>query len=410
MPAPYFISDLKPLPDTSSSNRLDETFRRLRANEELLRRASELKGTELSIQQQLRAEFDGPTVAAAMALIETRRKAANLLPEGDQLWLTRVSLEQATDWAVAQHKSQRFPSGSPVLDLCSGIGVDSAALLSRGPVTSVDSDPGMTIASRWNIDLWQAKGHISRTSELQSVVADVHSIKIDGRLIHVDPDRRCGRDRPVKRLEQYSPNLEWMQKAVETAEGGALKLGPAANFIQKFPGCQIELISVNGECREATVWFGSLGAAEPFRATSLPSGETLAADPLDAWCDVASEPAAFLFDPDPAIVRAGLVDTLGSMHSMHRMDSSEEYLTGDTIPETQFVRSFRLLADLPNNLKRLSQYLRKEPASAYEIKCRHLSVDTNRVRGKLPKGDGPPRVILFARVNGKARILVAERA
>ena len=95
----------------------------------------------------------------------------------------------------------------------------------------------------------------------------------------------------------YNPNLAWMQEATRSAAGGAIKIGPASNFIQKFPGCEIELISLRGECREATVWFGEMADCEQFRATVLPTGETICGDPLDAWANVANEPAHICLIP-----------------------------------------------------------------------------------------------------------------
>ncbi|MEZ6122567.1 MAG: hypothetical protein R3C49_05250 [Planctomycetaceae bacterium] len=64
---------------------------------------------------------------------------------------------------------------------------------------------------------------------------------------------------------------------------------------------------------------------------------------------------------------------------------------------------------LPNNVRELSRYLRQHPASGCEVKCRRLAIDANSIQKKLPRGDGPPRVIFFLRHNGKARIVVAER-
>ncbi len=323
--------------------------------------------------------------------------------------MTSVGLEQSTAWEVAQHKAQRFPVGEAVTDLCSGIGVDTAALLQRGPVTCVDLDSAISQCRDWNLEQWRQAGVVSSEHAHKSIVADVHDLNIMGSLIHIDPDRRSGRDRPVKRLEQYCPNLEWMQQLVRTARGGAIKLGPASNFMQKFPDCEIELISLNGECREATVWFGELAKEGNFRATSLPSGETLAADPLSAWCAPADGMGAFVFDPDPALVRSGLIDVLGERHDLCRLDQEDEYLTGESIPETSFVTAYAVEEYLPNNQTLLRKYLRANPGRDYEIKCRRLKVDANALQKKLPRGDGPIRTLFHLRVGGKARIVVSRR-
>lgn len=387
-----------------------EILRQLKNAPELLQTVQEFKGAELALQTRLREQYEPELVRAAIALHQARTKAmANNLPAAEGLWLTGVSLQQSTAWQVAKHKAKRFPADAMVHDLCCGIGVDSAALLERGPVTSIDNDEAMLQRCRWNIEQWRSAKQITSACEWKSVPGDVTALDVSDLLVHVDPDRRTRSDRPTKRLEHYCPDLEWMQHAVQSGGSGAIKLGPASNFIGKFTGCEIELISLNGECREATVWYGDLAGEHTFRATCLPTGETIAADPLSAWCAQASDCRRFLFDPNPEIVRSGLLDCAGEIHNLQRLDRSDEYLTGDSIPDTAFVTPYLVEACLPNNLRDLKKYLNRRPSIDYEIKCRHMRTDAAAVRRKLPFGDEPRRTIVFLRIGGRARIVVAKR-
>ena len=386
-----------------------ELLNDMRATPALFDELRKLSGSELAIQQKLRTKYDAALVRAAIVVQEARAKAEGKLPDAHKLWLTRVGLEQSTAWKVAQHKARRFPEGEHAFDLCSGIGVDTVALLSRGGVTSVDVDPAMILRCQWNVETWRKNLTVDADHSWQLNQTDVLGLDLSGKLVHLDPDRRKGRDRPAKRLEHYHPDLKWMQELVQTADGGAIKLGPASNFMQKFPQSEIELVSQNGECREATVWFGSLAGDKEFRATVLPSGESLSANPLDAWCPVAETLSDYIFDPDPAVVRSGLLDVVGEIHSMRRIDKEDEYLTGAMIPETAFVRPFAIEAVLGNNPKELKRYLRANPGRDYEIKCRHLSVNANTLRKQLPDGDGPIKVLFFVRRAGKATVVVARR-
>ncbi len=378
------------------------TLHGLRGAPELLAAVSRATGSEFAIQRTLRDEYDAGLVRAALSLHEVRIRANGVLPHAEQLWLTRTGLEQTTHPVVAAHKARRFPATVPVLDLCCGIGGDAAALARRGPVTVLDHDEAMIERCKWNLTVWGCPAP-------RTIVADANNVSVAGEMIHVDPDRRRSRSRPTKRLEQYIPGLTWMQAATRVAAGGAIKLGPAGNFMQKFPGCEIELISLHGECREATVWFGQLATVEQFRATVLPSGESIAGDPLGVWSKVAAQPGQFLLDPDPAVVRSGLLDVVCERLNLQRLDDEEEYLTSDKHPESPFVTAFEVIAMLPNNRKRLCQFLRSEPALYYEIKCRHIAVDAASVGRKLPRGGTQPRVIFFLRVQGKTQIVVARR-
>lgn len=381
-------------------------LRTLQQSPELLELIAEITPAERLNQRRLRDRFPDELVRAGLVLFEARLAAAGKLPAAERLWLTRTGLEQSTAWEVAQHKAHRFRSYGEIFDLCSGIGVDAHALADvseTAAVTAIDSDAAMSLRCEWNQQVWSPKGRVTCRT------ADVLEESWKHSIVHVDPDRRAGTDRPVKRLEQYVPNLDWMQKLTSDAAGGAIKVGPASNFLQKFPGCEIELISLHGECREATVWFGELAGPCSFRATVLPSGQTISVEPLSVWAEQASECEAWIFDPDPAVVRSGMLDAVAEQCGLKRLDPEEEYLTGQNCCSSPFVSAFRIEAVLPNQVSDLKKYLRAAPSAWYEIKCRRIPVKADVIQKQLPRGDGAPRVIFFARAGGRARIVVAVR-
>src|SRR5205085_12403357 len=128
------------------------------------------------------------------------------------------------------------------------------------------------------------------------------------------------------------------------------------------------------ECKEATIWFGVLRGSESWRATVLPSGETLAGEPLDFAAEIAS-PSRYIYDPDPAIVRAGLVDAAAVRLRLNRLDDAEEYLTGPELALSGFVQGFEILDELPNDLSEIRKYFRNTEFGEVEIKCRHIPID-----------------------------------
>lgn len=381
-----------------------QILRELQAAPALFNAIAAASPEERKHQRQLRQQFDDGLVRAALAVDDARKRARGLLPAADQLWLTRIGLEQSTAWQVACHKAQRFSAFADVADLCCGIGIDAAAIAAVANVTAYDLDPAMVLRCEWNSRILQPAGRV--TGQAMNVTDRSWA----GLCVHADPDRRSNSDRPVKRLEQYQPALDWMQELASTAAAGAIKISPASNFMQKFPDCEIELISLNGECREATVWFGELAGPHPFRATVLPSGDTLSIDPLSAWAPVAEQCAEWLYDPDPAVVRSGMLDGVAEQLGLQRLDPEEEYLTGPHAVTSGFVNAFQVEAVLPNNVRDLKQWLRQnDPSSHYEIKCRRIPTDAAALQKRLPTGTAGPRTILLARIAGRARFVVAQR-
>ncbi len=381
-----------------------ELLRRLRATPQLLRAiafAQRESVNELQQQARLRQEFPEDLVRAGLQLLDARTRAADKFTRAEQMWLDRVGCEQATAEEVARHKARRF-SGE-VDDLCCGIGGDALALAAHCErVHAIDQRASVCLMASWNAEVYDVADRV------RARCADVTGLTDRSRLVHIDPDRRAtGRGRSL-RVEDYCPGLEFLLSLVETRAGGAIKLGPASNFGGKFFGCEIELISLRGECKEATVWFGELAGEAPFRATLLPSGETIAGDPLDLEA-VLSAPARYVYDPDPAVVRAGLLDAVAGRLNLQRLDEADEYLTADHLVDSPFVQAFELLAELPNSERQIRQFFRTANAGQVEIKCRHLHMDANKLRRKLSLDGDEALVLVFARVASKARALVCRR-
>lgn len=395
-------SDLRLPPEC----RLDPECRslcELRARPEILVAADSGSGTELAVQTRLRKEFPEELVRLAVAIRQLRRRAEGKFSRADRMWFDRVGLEQSTAEAVAKHKAKRFPAGAAVWDLCCGIGSDTCALAELSRVTAVDHRPVACLRTWWNADVYQVE------QNLETRCADVTALALGHDWIHIDPDRRIAGGARANRVEDYVPGLDFLRRLMDSSQGGAIKVGPASNFGGKFPGTEIELISLHGECKEATVWFGGLAGSDLFRATVLPSGETLAGHPLSAAAPV-TPLQTYLYDPDPAVVRAGLVDLCAERLGLKRLDSAEEYLTGETRVDSPFVTPFEVLAEFPNNERALRRHLQDAAYGAYEIKCRHLPVQAETLRRKLPTKGHETATIFLARVAGQARWILARRA
>ena len=291
-----------------------DVLTQLRRSGEIFELIGKYSGTEFQIQKQLRARFPVDLVRAAITLAELRRKARTKFSRATEMWFDRKGLEQATAEEVARHKATRF-AGS-VFDFCCGIGSDSIALAGHCDVTAVDKSQTACRFAIWNAEVYAAD------RRLRVINADIASVVGRHGLLHIDPDRRPAAGRRTLRVEDCEPGLDVLARMTDEFKGGAIKLSPASNFVGKFRDTEIELVSLAGECKEATVWFGELAGDAPFRATILPERESLAGNPLDALTSVEAL-GPYLFDPDPSVVRAGLVDLLAEETGLRRLDESE---------------------------------------------------------------------------------------
>ncbi len=379
-----------------------ELIQQLYNTPELLSALESAKETELKLQKRFREDYSAELVRAAILLTQLRQRAKHKFLRAAEMWFHRIGFEQSTAEAVAMHKAKRFQDVELVHDLCSGIGMDSIALNQFAKqVVAVDISPLASLYTQLNADAYEVKNHIETRN------ANVEHIEIAGVHVHIDPDRRVGKSRAI-RLEDYTPSLEYLQNLTRSAAGGAIKLSPASNFGGKFADAEIELISLNGECKEATVWFGDRQTEHAWRATILPAGYTIAGDPLFARAPI-KELGKYLYDPDPAIVRSGLIDLFCEEQHIARLDDAEEYLTSDSLITSPAVSAFEVEVVLSNNEKEIRRYFRDANFGEVEIKCRHIPTDADKLRKKLSLEGNEKATLIIARLQGKTKAIICRR-
>jgi hypothetical protein len=345
-------------------------------------------------------------VAAALRLAEARRRGAAKFARAGRMWLDPVGVEQATAEAVARHKAKRF-DGALAVDLCAGIGGDSLAIATGAAVLAVDADAGMCRRCRWNACVYEVA---DRLAVIQGR-AERFAIP-PGALVHVDPDRRITSPRRARRLEDYAPGLDFLRSLPVAARGGAIKLGPASDFAVHFDGpeLEVEVVSLKGECKEATVWFGALTTCRR-RATRLPEGVTWTDRdaPVSAVVPLAP-PQAWIFDPDPGLLRAGLLDAFAAAHGLFRCAAGIDYLTAPLRVESPFLAAFAVEDVLPLDMKTLARVIGARQLGPLEIKIRGVDLRPESVRARLrPPGPNPATLLLLGG-EGPARAVLARRA
>jgi hypothetical protein len=215
------------------------------------------------------------------------------------------------------------------------------------------------------------------------------------------------------RIADYSPGIPFLRSLMQRVPAGAIKLGPASDFAAHFSGSryEIELISVDGECKEATIWFGAAVSCRR-RATRLPERVTWTDrdGALAAACAVPVAPiTSYLYDPDPALRRAALVDSFAAEHGLCRAAPDVDYLTGDALVETPFLAAFQVVQVLPLDMKRLKRLVSQRGLGPLEIKMRGLCATPEQVRARLrPHGSRAATLILVGG-RGRAQAVLAQR-
>jgi hypothetical protein len=344
-------------------------------------------------------------VSAALRLDKGRQRGRAKFSRADQMWFDPIGLEQATAEAVARHKARRFAE-SLVVDLCSGIGGDAIAIASTARVLAVDLNPGMCRRTLWNASIYDVADRVA------PIRARAESFPLPSNaLLHIDPDRRGRTEKRAKNVANYRPGLEFLVSLPKRVRGGAIKLGPASDFAGHFasPTFEVELVSLGGECKEATVWFGTLASCRR-RATRLPEGVTWTdrEETTDAVADV-GDVGGWIFDPDPTLGRSGLLDAFASSHSLRRCAHGIDFLTGDTLVVSPFLSAFEVDEVLPFDIKKVRQAVTARDLGTLEIKTRGVDVRPETLRAQLRLEGTGSGTLLLVGGSGRARAVLAHR-
>lgn len=350
-----------------------------------------------------RERLDAELVTAAWTQVTLRQAAAGKFSRADRMLFDRVGLEQSSDEVVAAHKARRFAGSGRIADLCCGIGGDTIALAEHAMVAVVDiSGPRVTMAEH------NASVYGRRT---EGIIGDVGLTQPDADAAHLDPDRRPA-GRREHEVEHGSPDAAVIERLVERYQDVAIKLSPGAHFDRLAFEAEIELISHHGDCKQAVAWTGRFASAHR-RATVLPSGNSLAAQSADELPWPESRPARpgdYLFEPDPAVIRAHLVGVLARDLGARPIDPQIAWLVGDRASATSFARTFRVMDTTAFNEKRLRPWLAGHNIGMLEVKTRGVAIRPEDVRRRLRLSGSTPAVLLVTRLHGKPVAILAERA
>jgi SAM-dependent methyltransferase len=121
-----------------------------------------------------------------------------------------------------------------------------------------------------------------------------------------------------------------------------------------------------------------------------------------------SAPSSYLYEPDPAVIRAHVIGQLAEQLGAAQIDREIAYLTADRAIDTPFARCWRVIEWLPWNLKRLRARLRALDSGAVTVKKRGSPLDTDALARQLSGGGARALVVVLTRVSDQPVALICE--
>ena len=368
----------------------------------------------LKTSTELRKAGHSPElISAALTQSKLRGKAeAKFGPFASNMLFTQAGLEQATRLNIAALHAQRFVAAGVehVADLGCGIGADALALATlERRVTAVERDETTAAVATINLMPWP------NATVVNAEAQDVDLTGVDG--VWLDPARRTTTTSGTTRLfdpEAFSPPLSFVEQLADRDLPVGVKMGPGIPHEALPAGCEAQWVSVDGEVTEAALWFNAL-ARPGVRRAALVIGHggsaeiTSGVDFDPANQDVELGPAeGYLYEPDGAVIRAGLVADVARQLNGHLLDEHIAYFCAPELIESPFARAYKVLEVRHYNVKKLKAWVKANRIGRLEIKKRGTSVTPEELRKTLltGSGKGPNKATLVLTRIGEDRVAI----
>ncbi|MGB0387480.1 MAG: class I SAM-dependent methyltransferase [Ardenticatenaceae bacterium] len=373
-------------------------------------------------KQDLRDRYLIPTLAAlgkcytsdqAAALLDQARLRQKAVKKfgaaAQQMLFVDEALQQASGQAIARYRAARYASFAHVADLGCGIGGDALALgfkpqaegANRARLLALELDSVRALFAEHNLRV--AGGPTFVQSEVVQADWTTYPFPPSVEAAFADPARRVN-GRRVFSLHQMQPSLGAILAVQRQIPHMGVKVMPSVRQKELPLECEVEWITENGTCKEAVLWFGSLrtGAARTATVLQKPSQGASRAERLTSHELLLSSqpiaitpPRAFLWEPDPSVIRATLVAALA--HQLHatQLDKQIAYLTSDAAINTPFARCWAVIEHAPFHLKTLKRRLRALNAHVIAVKKRGSPIEPEPFRRRLKSNPQGQAVTLF---------------
>ena len=357
---------------------------------------------------------------AALETVLLRKKAEVKFPRAGRMYFTREALEQASNSEVSAYRAERYQQHNLIVDLGCSIGGDTLYLAGAAPALGIDIDPlrlamaGANLNAAGVVNPGLADRTLFTRADLTAPLplspgsSFARSLSHRSCALFFDPARRSGYKRAFT-VQDYQPPLSIIREWLPYFPALGVKISPGVDLDELSAyEAEIEFISLHGELKEAVLWFGPFRTAS-YRATLLPGPHTLIkvnGDPQP----VISDPLAYVYEPDAAVLRAGLVRTLGSQLNAAQLDPEIAYLTAKKKTPTPFARVWAVEDWFPFSLKRLRAYLRQRGIGQVTVKKRGSPITPEQLIHDLRLKGDLERVVFLTQLRGRPVVIIASSA
>jgi hypothetical protein len=366
-------------------------------------------------------QFKDLDVQKLAAQILSRQKAARKLPEWSSveklIFPPSLSVEQSSSEATAKYKSS-LVKGKTLIDITGGMGVDSYYLGRNFEQTHYfELQKEVAGTAAYNFNLLKAE-HIT-VHNADSIEALQHG-RWEADWIYADPARRDANKQKVVLLSDCAPDVKThLPTLFEHAPDVLLKTSPLLDIdlaVQELKSVkEVHVIGYEQECKELLFIVNKdYSGQEPVIRARVIDADGTPLHTLDftrlqereAGTHF-SEPLAYLYEPHPALLKAGAFRSLCVAFGVQKLAPHSHLYTSDH-PVAEFPgRIFEVCGVCKPDMKEIAVFVKDQKANL-TIRNFPGKIDDLRKKWRLKEGGN---FYLFATTlfNGKKAVVVARK-
>lgn len=323
----------------------------------------------------------------------------------------RLAMEQCSSELTARYKAS-LVAGGTMTDLTGGLGIDSYFLAQRfAQATYVERQTALCEAARHNFTQLGAAISVVE-AEAEHYLQTMASVDF----IYLDPARRDGAGRKTVALADCSPDVAALQQTLlAKADTVMVKLSPMLDIALALRSVQqvaeVHVVAVDNECKELLLLmkrdFTGQTTMVVTALTSRGEQQTLRM-PMDEEADAqppyAAQIGAFLYEPNVAVLKAGLFKSIATHYDVEKLAVSSHLYTSDTLCSEFLGRQFAVQAVIPFSKKAMASLAKSYPKANLTVRNFPLTVAELRQRSKI--ADGGNTYLFATTLHNEQRVIV----
>ncbi|MBI4152209.1 methyltransferase domain-containing protein [Candidatus Woesearchaeota archaeon] len=327
------------------------------------------------------------------------KKALEKHSRADELYHSAEDIRWATPEVVADYRAKRLQCKT-IVDVGCGIGFQTFAFAKKcDHVFAIDIDPEKIEKAEKNAAVLWLKNitFIAGDALSPQVIRQLKNVDI----VFCDPARLP--EETERTTATIQPNIsELLRLYGKLTDRIAIEFPPQ---IQEIPfACEREYLSWQGKLNRLNLYFGGLKKSER-SAVTLPTEEQIVPQKGAVLREVPA-PQQYLFDVDPAVVKAGLLAELSAKTGAALLQRGKNivFTAPRLVKDAFFVHVYKILETVSFEQKLLLRALRKQGAGTIILR---YSIDPNEyaaVRRSLEKELKGQKVVCLFRLDDQALI------